>query len=224
MEQFEISAEPREVRGKGASRRLRRAGKVPAILYGADQEPTNLQLDHNDVLRHAEHEAFYSHVLTLKVAGNEQRVVIKDMQRHPYKPFITHMDFQRVSETTALTMRIPIHFINEDNCAGVKQQGGVISHQMSDLEIICLPKDLPEYVEVDVEALELGNTIQLGDLRLPDGVQSVVLAQGGDAVLPVVSVNAPRIEEVDQAPEDEMDVEQLDEAPKDEDDAAATEE
>jgi large subunit ribosomal protein L25 len=170
MDKFQIEAESRNDRGKGASRRLRRAGKIPAIVYGAGGEPNAIQLGHTDMLLHTAHEAFYSHILTLKVDGRSERVVLKDMQRHVYKPFIMHMDFLRVSEREALTMRVPLHFINEDRCVGVKTGGGIVSHLMSDLEIVCLPKDLPEYIEVDIEQLQIGESIHLSELALPPGV------------------------------------------------------
>jgi len=192
MEKFEISADSRNDRGKGASRRLRRAGKVPAVVYGGSAAPQAIQLDHTDMVLHCQHEAFYSHILTLKVDGKGERVVLKDMQRHVYKPFIMHMDFQRVSESETLTMRVPLHFVNEDKCVGVKIGGGNIAHLMSDLEIICLPKDLPEYIEVDIENLAVGHSIHLHELNLPEGVQIASLAHGGDANLAVVAVNAPR--------------------------------
>ena len=201
MDIFEIEAEIRHDRGKGASRRLRRDGKIPAIVYGAHKDAVALQLSHNDMLLHTEHEAFYSHILTLKVGGEAQRVVLKDMQRHPYKPFIMHMDFLRISESEAITMRVPLHFINEERCVGVKQSGGVIAHLMSDLEVTCLPANLPEYIEVDVAELDIGDSIHLEQLALPEGVEIAALLHGGDASLGVVSVNAARIVEEDEAPE-----------------------
>ena len=202
LNKFEISAEPRTAQGKGASRRLRRLGKIPAILYGADKEPTTLQFDHNQMWLQTENEAFYSHILTLKLDGNEEKVVVKDMQRHPFRQLIMHMDFLRINEAEELTLRVPLHFTNEDTCVGVKQGGGVISHQLSDLEIICLPRDLPEFIEVDLATLELGHTLHLADLTLPTGVRIASLAHGGDASLPVVSCHLPRaIEEAAPAVE-----------------------
>jgi len=192
MDKFELEAESRNDRGKGASRRLRRAGKIPAIVYGAGGEPSAIQLGHTDMLLHTAHEAFYSHILTLKVDGKGERVVLKDMQRHVYKPFIMHMDFQRVSERETLTMRVPLHFVNEDRCVGVKTGGGIVSHLMSDLEIVCLPKDLPEYIEVDIEQLEIGQSIHLSELELPLGVQIASVLHGGDDSLAVVSLHLPR--------------------------------
>ena len=192
MEKFEIAAVTRADRGKGASRRLRREGKLPGVVYGGHADPVAVTLDHNDMVLHCAHEAFYSHILTLKLDGKVERVVLKDMQRHVYKPRILHMDFQRVSETEALTMRVPLHFINEDRCVGVKMGGGSIAHQISDLEITCLPKDLPEYIEVDLEAMNVGDTLHLGELKLPAGVQVASILHGGDPMLPVVTVNAPK--------------------------------
>jgi len=193
MDIFEIEAELRHDRGKGASRRLRRAGKFPGVVYGAHQDAVAIQLPHNEMLLHTQHEAFYSHILTLKIDGKPERVVVKDIQRHPYKPFLQHMDFLRVSETETLTVRVPLHFINEERCAGVKQEGGVIAHLMADLEVTCLPKDLPEYIEVDVEPLNVGDTIHLGELKMPAGVEIAALLHGGDAEQAVLQVNAPRV-------------------------------
>lgn len=192
MDIFEIDAEPRHDLGKGASRRLRRAGKIPAIIYGGHQDAVAVQLPHNDILLHTAHEAFYSHILNLKLAGKVEKVVLKDMQRHPFKPFIMHMDFLRVSETESLTMRVPLHFVNEERCVGVKQSGGSIAHLLADLEVTCLPQDLPEFIEVDLEHLGVGESIHVGELKLPPGVQVTMLLHGGDPNQAVVSVNAAR--------------------------------
>jgi large subunit ribosomal protein L25 len=205
MNEFEIAAELRVVQGKGASRRLRGEGKVPAIVYGADQEPISIQLRHYDVVQHTEHEAFYSHVLTLKLDSKEEKVVLKDMQRHPHKAQILHMDFQRIDENEELTMRVPIHFINEDVCVGVKTGGGVISHLLTELEIVCLPRDLPEYIEVDVGGIDLGHSVHLSEISVPDGVKIAALLHGGDGSQPIVSVRVPKIivEEIAEAAEAE---------------------
>ena len=192
MEKFEIAAVTRADRGKGASRRLRREGKFPAVVYGGHADPVAITLDHNDILLHTAHEAFYSHILTLKLDGKVERVVVKDMQRHVYKPRIHHMDLLRVSETEVLNMRVPIHFINEDTCVGVKVGGGVISHQMSDVEITCLPKDLPEFIQVDLKDMNVGDTVHIGELALPEGVAVTALMHGGDDRAPVVTVYAPK--------------------------------
>ncbi|MGR9092415.1 MAG: 50S ribosomal protein L25/general stress protein Ctc [Gammaproteobacteria bacterium] len=193
MENFEIVAAQRDDKGKGASRRLRRTGYVPGILYGADKDPVSIQLEHNDVLKHTELEAFYSHILTLKLPSGSERVVLKDMQRHPYRAQVLHMDFLRVSENEMLTMRVPLHFINEETCVGVKTNGGVVSHLMTELEILCLPRDLPEYIEVDVVELDVGDSLHLSDLKIPEGVEIAALASGGDPAQPVVSVQVPRV-------------------------------
>jgi len=193
MNKFEINAEPRADKGKGASRRLRRMGKVPGILYGARQDAAPIALDHDDLAHHLEHEAFYSHILTLNIGGEKQKVVLKDLQRHPFKPRLQHIDLLRVSATEKLTMRIPIHFINEDKCIGIKQGGGVASHIMTEIEVRCLPADLPEYIELDLADINLGQTIHLSDLKLPDRVESYTLAHGGDPSSPVVTVHLPKL-------------------------------
>ena len=187
IEPFVIHAELRDESGKGASRRLRHEGKVPAILYGDTKKPQSLVLDHNEIIQHLEHEAFYSQVLTLVANGKKQRAILRDIQRHPWKPKVMHMDFQRINSRKKLTKSIPLHFINEAKCAGFKE-GGIISHQMNELEVSCLPKDLPEYIEVDVEALDIGASLHISDLILPEGVESVALSHGEDHDLPVVSI------------------------------------
>ena len=192
MNEFEIVAEPRTLQGKGASRRLRRDGKVPAVVYGGSKAPESIQVQHHELLHHSENEAFYSHILTLKTDSGSERVVLKDMQRHPYKTEILHMDLLRVAEDEKLTMRVPLHFINEDKAVGVKQGGGIVNHVINELEIVCLPKDLPEYIEVDVIDLNVDEALHLGDLKLPEGVESSALAHGGDPSQPVVAVSVPR--------------------------------
>lgn len=204
MNEFELVAEARADVGKGASRRLRRDGKLPGIVYGTDKEASMITLEHNKVMHNLEHEAFYSHILTLKIGdGAVEKVVLKDLQRHPYKPSLLHIDLQRINENEALTMRIPLHYINEEKCAGVKDGGGVVSHLMTDVDIVCLPKDLPEYIEVDMLEVNLNETLHLSDLILPEGVQIYSLLHGGDAAQPVASVHAPKIivEEEEEAAE-----------------------
>ena len=193
MDQFELIAEPREDVGRGASRRLRRSGKLPGIIYGADKEATSISLNHDDVQHHLEQEAFYSHILTVSLGKEKQKVVLKDLQRHPFKPWLLHIDLQRISDTEELTMRVPIHFINEVKCIGVKQSGGVISHIMTEIEITCLPKDLPEYIEIDLAEVDVGETIHMSDLKFPEGVKAYATAHGGDTSAPVVSVHMPRV-------------------------------
>ncbi|WP_026374627.1 50S ribosomal protein L25/general stress protein Ctc [Aestuariibacter salexigens] len=189
---FTLDAEVRTDLGKGASRRLRHADKVPAILYGGDKEPLALTLEHNKVIQAQEFEAFYSHVLTLNIGGEKVEALLKDMQRHPYKPKVTHMDFQRVVAGEALHTNVPVHFVNEDKCAAIKTQGGHAEHHVNELEITCLPKDLPEFIEVDLMNVELGQTLHLSDLKMPAGVTLVELAKGEDHDLAVVTVKAAK--------------------------------
>jgi len=191
---FELVAEFRDDQGKGASRRLRRTGKVPAILYGGHQDARALVLDHARLILMLDNERFYSTILSLKVGDQKQAAVLKDLQRHPYRNQVVHIDFQRVLEDEKIRMRIPLHFLNEAIAPGVKTQGGVVSHLRNDIEVLCLPKDLPEYIEVDLQNLGLGQLIHLSELKLPAGVELPELIHGNDA--PVVSVHAQRAEEV----------------------------
>lgn len=191
---FTIQAELRTDTGKGASRRLRREEKVPAILYGADKEAVSITVDHNKVNNMADHEAFYSHILTLVIDGKKHEAILKDVQRHPYKPKLTHLDFQRVVKGQKLHTHVPVHFVNEASAVGVKEEGGVVVHHIADLEVTCLPKDLPEFVEVDIANLKLGETLHLTDLNMPKGVELVELAKGADHDQAVVSITAPRVE------------------------------
>ena len=192
MNIFEVNAEARTDTGKGASRRLRRAGQVPGILYGADKEPLMLSVSHNALIRHLEEEAFYTHLLTIKIDGKAEKAVLKDLQRHPARPFVMHADFQRVDANTTLHMHIPLHFINEDTCIGVKMGGGAISHQTTEVLIHCLPQNLPEYIEVDMQDIDVGQTLHLSDLKLPEGVEIPELAHGAEHDHPVVAVHKPR--------------------------------
>jgi large subunit ribosomal protein L25 len=189
---FELNAEPRNDTGKGASRRLRRAGMVPAILYGGNEEPRALTLNHNQVLRSLEHEAFYSHILTVNIGGTDTRAVLRDLQRHPSKPTILHVDLQRVSATEKLRMHVPLHFLGEDIAPGVKLGGGMVMHELIEVEVECLPQDLPEYIEVDISALDVGDSLHLSDLKVPQGLTLVELARGEDHDLGVVSIHARR--------------------------------
>ncbi len=200
MQSFEINAEPRENVGKGASRRLRKTGKVPGIVYGTGKEAAMISLDQNAFGHQLDNEAFYSHILTLNVGKNSDQVVLKDLQRHPFRRQVLHVDFQRVDAKEKLTMRVPLHFINESVCPGVKNDGGVVSHIMTDLEISCLPKDLPEYIDVDLAEANLNETVHLADLVLPEGVEIYALSHGGDPTRPVASVHLPRAEELDEEP------------------------
>jgi large subunit ribosomal protein L25 len=192
-DQFEIQAEVREDLGKGASRRLRRlADLVPAIIYGGDRDPQPLTLVRKDLEKALENEAFYSHVLTINVGNDKQQAILKDLQRHPAKESVMHADFLRVNENRAIKVHVPIHFINEANSHGVKTQGGIVQHQETDIEVQCLPSKIPEYIEVDMLKVEIGQIIHLSDITLPEGVSSVALALGEDHDLAVASIIAPK--------------------------------
>jgi large subunit ribosomal protein L25 len=214
MADFELNAELRTDKGKGASRRLRRnADMIPAILYGAGKDPQSLTLAHKDIHKACENEAFFSHIITITADGDSQQAIVKDLQRHPAKDRIMHADFLRIQMDQAITVEVPLHFLNEDSCLGVRQGGGNVSHNMTSIEISCLPGDLPEYIEVDIEDLDLGDAIHMSDLKLAEELSIPSLQQGPDHDHVVVSVNAPkRAEELDEetasaedAPADESD-------------------
>jgi len=188
---FNINAESRSDVGKGASRRLRHAGKVPGIIYGSGKDPVSLTTDHNQLMHHLEHEAFYSHILTVTLDGKTEKVVLKDLQRHPAKPKVLHIDFLRVGDNDVIHMQVPVHFINEESSVGVKE-GGMVSHLMNAIEIICKAKDLPEFLTVDMTNVEVGASLHLSDIDMPKGVTSAALTHGADHDLPVVSINAPK--------------------------------
>jgi large subunit ribosomal protein L25 len=196
---FELTAEGRDQSGRTQSRRLRKAGRVPAIMYGGGEAPRSLTLDHNTLSHQMAIEAFYTSILTLKVGGESQQVVVKDVQRHPVKPLIMHLDFQRVREDEEITLNVPIHFLGEANAKGVKEQGGVVDHLLAEVEVTCLPRHLPEYLEIDVSHLELNQLLHLSDIKLPEGVKLVPLLHDDDQ--PVVAVNPPRREEEELPPE-----------------------
>ena len=189
-EDFIVHAETRSVQGTGASRRLRRTGKVPAILYGGDAEPVQLSVDHNEMVRHLEHEAFFSHILSIEVDGKTENAVLKDLQRHPSKAQILHADFMRVVAGQSMRMTVPLHFVGEDKSPGIKNNGGVLDRLRNELEIECLPRNLPEYIEVDVSGLDVNESIHLEELTLPEGVTSVAQAHGENWT--VVAVHVPR--------------------------------
>ena len=202
---FELNAEVRTDVGKGASRRLRHANKVPGVIYGGSKDPVSLTLEHDKMFHALENEAFYSHILTIKVDGKDEKVIMRDLQRHPSKPRVMHVDFQRISATEKMHMNVPLHFINEDIAVGVKDQGGQIAHNVSDVEVLCLASNLPEYIAVDVAALEVGHALHLSDLVLPEGVELVQLSHGDDHDIAVVAINKPRAvveEDEEEAAED----------------------
>ena len=169
--QFEIIAQARTLQGSGASRRLRRAGKVPAIIYGGEAAPQAIEVDHNDLLLNLKKEAFHASILNIVVEGKKQQVLLRDTQRHAYKPLILHVDFQRVDATHELHIKVPLHFINEETAPGVKLSGGLVNHVVTEVDVQCLAKDLPEFIEVDLGALKVGDSIHLSQLKLPKGVK-----------------------------------------------------
>lgn len=189
---YELNAEIRNVKGKGASRRLRREGEqLPAIIYGGEKESVSLTLNHREVMKALENEAFYSHILTLNIGGQKEKVVLKDLQRHPYKVRMVHMDFLRVGHQK-ITMHVPIHFLGGDVAPGVKTGGGIVSHLMTSVDVRCMPDDLPEYLELDISKLELNESIHLSQIKLPKGVEIVQLSHGIEHDLPVVNIHIPR--------------------------------
>ena len=192
---FELNVEPRPQIGRTSSRRLRKAGKVPAVIYGGGEAPESLLLDHNTLAHQMNREAFFTSIVTLKIGPKSQQVVVKDVQRHPVRPLIMHLDFQRIREDVEITLSVPVHFLNEANAKGVKEQGGVVDHLQTEVEVVCLPRYLPEYLEIDVTELELNQIYHLSDIKLPEGVALVALKHGDDR--PLVAVNPPREEEID---------------------------
>ncbi len=198
---FELAAEPRTDLNSTASRRLRRAGKLPAIMYGGDNPPQAITLDHDQVLQQLQYEAFYSHILTVKLNGAEEKVVLRDLHRHPHKPKLLHMDLQRISETEKLHVNVPLHFLGEEVAPGVKRGGGIVSHQLTEAEVSCLPRHLPEYLEVDLSKLEVGDSLHLSDIKLPTGVELVALSRGPEHDAPVATIIVPRGVEVEEEAE-----------------------
>jgi large subunit ribosomal protein L25 len=195
---FVIGADLREMQGKGASRRLRHKGKVPAILYGGHKDPQALILDQQNLLTMISSEKFYSSIVQLKIEEKLHEAIVKDVQMHPARNVVVHVDLQRVLENEAIRIHLPIHFRNETVSPGVKLQGGIVSHMLADVEVTCLPKDLPEFLEVDLAAMNLNETKFLADIPLPAGVVLTDLVHGKNR--PVVSIHAPRAEEPEAAP------------------------
>ncbi len=189
---IEVSATQRSTQGRGASRRLRRANKVPGILYGAAQDAQSIEVDHKDILTKLKMEAFHASILNLNLGEQKLQVLLRDYQMHPFRMEVVHVDFQRVAKDRKIHMRVPLHFVNAEIAPGFKTGGGVVQHVMSELDVTCLPDDLPEYVEVDLSDLQIGHSIHLGQLKLPNGVESTQLRSGDDAV--VVTIPIPRAE------------------------------
>jgi large subunit ribosomal protein L25 len=192
-ENFKLDATARNDSGKGASRRLRRlAAQVPAIIYGGKKAPASVSVSHNELLKHLEHEAFYSHIISLNVDGTNEDVILKDVQRHPSKPTVLHLDFLRVDKSTKVHTHVPLHFLNEAESKGVKIQGGKVVHNLTQLDIICFPHQLPEFIEVDLANAEIGTIIHIADLKLPAGVTSADLQKGADHNLAVATIVKPK--------------------------------
>ena len=201
-----LNAEMRDDMGKGASRRLRHANKLPAIVYGAGKDPENLTLEQKEVQYHLQNEAFYTQVLELNVGGKKQDVLLRDLQHHPYRHDVLHMDLQRVEAKKEVHVNVPLHFINEDVAPGVKTEGGAISHVVTEVVLACLPKDIPEFIDVDLGELHMGEIVHLSDLKMPAGVEVLALRQGEEHDSAIASIHARKVaeeehEEVEAAPE-----------------------
>ncbi|MGH8503392.1 MAG: 50S ribosomal protein L25/general stress protein Ctc [Gammaproteobacteria bacterium] len=194
-DEFTLDAQPREGMSKSAIRRLRRTGMVPGIVYGADKAPMPITMEYRMVKKNLAREAFFSHILTLNVNGASERVILRGLQRHPANALVMHMDLQRVSEDEEIRVRVPLHFIGEETAPGVKLERGEVSHMLSDVEVSCLPKDLPEFIEVDISAMHLNDSLHLSDLKIPQGVELVDLGYGEEYDAAVVAIHPPRVEE-----------------------------
>lgn len=204
MSDFTITAQERNQYGKSVNRRARRLdNKIPAVIYGAKEANRHIMLEHNEIERALNNEAFYSHILKIDLNNDSEQVVLKSLQRHPVKPTILHMDFLRVKEGEAIDKSVPIHFVNEDKAAGLKH-GGMVVHQLNQVEIRCLPKDLPEYIEVDIQNLELGESLHISDLPQIPGIEYTALAHGDNSYnVSIVTMNEPRDHSVEPGPEEE---------------------
>ena len=202
---FELEVRSRDAKGKGASRRLRRAGRIPAVLYGGGVKPSTITLDYHALARQMSQEAFLTSILNIILDGNSQAAVVKEVQRHPYKPEVLHLDFQRILEDEKITLNVPIHFLGEEVAIGVTEREGVLAHLVTEVEVACLPKDLPEFLELDVSGLDVNQVLLLSDITPPEGVELVPLSQDQDR--PVVGINPARQEEEEEeveAEEEEM--------------------
>ena len=193
---IEINATKRDVKGTGASRRLRHAGSIPGILYGGGKDPVSLDLEHKSLFLQFRHEAFHASILTLNLEGSKESVLLRDYQMHPVRNTIQHIDFQRVNENEKIHVKVPFHFVNAEVSPGVKLNGGIVAHIMTEANISCLPKNLPEFIEVDLAALDIGQSVHLSQIKVAEGVEFVQLSHSNDAA--VASVAKPRavVEEV----------------------------
>ena len=193
---FEVTAYARQLQGTGASRRLRRAGKVPAIIYGADKPAANVELDHNSLVQQLRKEAFHASILTLSLDGAKEQVLLRDVQVHPFRQIIMHVDFLRVDPNKKVHMKVPLHFKNGELAPGVKLTGGNITHILNEVEVMCLPNDLPEFIEVDLSSLAAGHTLHLSQVTLPAGVEFLSLSRGADQAIAACVVPRGMEEEV----------------------------
>jgi large subunit ribosomal protein L25 len=185
--QIEFNAKNREAQGTGASRRMRNAGRIPGILYGGEAKPQAIEMDHNELFQALRKEAFYSSVLTMNLDGKKQMCLLRDVQRHPFRQLILHLDFQRIDATHAIHQKVPLHFINAEIAPGVKLGGGMVQHVLTEVDVKCLPKDLPAFVEVDLKDLAAGHSMHASELKLPAGVE-LVLHKGEDPVVATILV------------------------------------
>ena len=184
---IEINAVKRDVKGTGASRRTRRAGNVPGVVYGAGKDAVNIEMNTKELFLQFRHEAFHASILSLNLDGKKENVLLRDFQMHPVRNTIQHMDFQRVSANEKIHVKVPFHFLNADIAPGVKVGGGIVAHILTEAEVSCLPKELPEFIEVDLGALEIGNSVHLSQITLPKGVEFVALAHGNDAAVAAIA-------------------------------------
>jgi len=198
--QFELKAQVRNDQGTGASRRLRRAGRVPAIVYGGSEAAQAIELDHNTILLNLRKEAFHASILTLDIDGKKQPVLLRDSQMHPYKAIVLHIDFQRVDPKQKLHQKVPLHFINADVAPGVKLSGGLVSHALNEVDVACLPANLPEFIEVDLKDMKVGQSIHVKDLTLPKGVSAVLHGQDNPVVVSIVAKKGGSEEAAAEAP------------------------
>lgn len=197
---IEIKAIVRELKGTGASRRLRHAGKTPGVLYGGVKDATSLEIDSKELFMQFRHEAFHASILTLNLDGKKEAVILRDFQMHPVRNNIMHIDFQRINENEKIHVKVPFHFTNEETAPGVKLEGGLISHIMTEIDVACLPKDLPQYIEVDMGELSIGDSIHLSEVKVPEGVELTGLSDENDPVITAISKPKVVVEEVVTAP------------------------
>ena len=199
--QIEISADKRVLQGKGASRRLRGCGKVPGIIYGGENQAQAIELDHNNLYHKLKLEAFHASILSIDLGGKKEQVLLRDLQMHPFKLQVLHIDFQRVDQSKKIHMKVPLHFVNAEVSPGVKLSGGIVSHVFTELDIYCLPKDLPEFIEVDLIDLSANNSVHLKDLKMPPEVEIPALTKGGNPAVATIVIPRAVVSEESAAEE-----------------------